>query len=233
MNASGSRHGHRPVVAIDGTAAAGKSTVAIALAKRMGYRYVDTGAMYRSVASAALRRGIALEDEDALQRLAESVTVEFQANEGGARVLVNGDDETDAIRDPAVSAAASRVSALPGVRTALVARQRTMSAGGGLVMEGRDIGTVVLPRADLKVFLDATPEVRAGRRYAELRARGLDVSEEDVRRQEADRDRRDATREHSPLRPATDAVVLDTTFRTPDEVVESIVAMLRERTGVS
>lgn len=208
------------------------------VAARLGLRYVDTGAMYRSVAVAAARRGVDLADEAAVTRVAETITIEFEAAGPDAgpglvqRVLVDGEDLTDAIRAPEVSDAASRVSAIPGVRAALVARQRVMGAGGGVVMEGRDIGTVVFPHADVKVFLSASLDARARRRHAELVARGQPASLEQVRRIEAERDRRDQTRAHSPLRPADGAVVIDTTALPTEEVIEAIVRLVRERTGV-
>ena len=235
----------RPVVAIDGPTAAGKSTVARGVARRLGLLYVDTGAMYRSVAVTALRRAIDLGDADAVTRLANSMVIEFRPAGAGApagaspsgsgtgdRVLVDGQDVTEAIRTPEASDAASRVSVIGGVREAMVARQRVMGTDGGVVMEGRDIGTVVFPDADVKVFLKASLETRARRRHAELLARGQTVDLEEVRRSEAERDRRDETRTHSPLRPAEGAVVLDTTTTTAEEVAEVIVRIVRERIGV-
>lgn len=225
----------RPVVAIDGRTAAGKSTVARAIATRLGFRYVDTGAMYRSVALAAIRRGVDLADPDATARLAGALVIDFRPAAdaaAGDRVVVDGEDVTEAIRTPEVSEGASIVSVSPGVRSALVARQRAMGAEGGVVMEGRDIGTVVFPDADVKIFLDASLEVRARRRHAELRARGVEVDLEDVRRTEAERDQRDETRALSPLRPAADAVVLDTTTQGLEDVINNIVRLVRERTGV-
>ena len=226
----------RPVVAIDGPTAAGKSTVARGVARRLGLLYVDTGAMYRSVAVIALRRAIDLGDADAVTRLANSMVIEFRpaatGGEPSSRVLVDGEDVTEAIRTPEASDAASRVSVIGGVREAMVARQRVMGTDGGVVMEGRDIGTVVFPDADVKVFLKASLETRARRRHAELLARGQTVDLEEVRRSEAERDRRDETRTHSPLRPAEGAVVLDTTTTTAEEVAEAIVRIVRERIGV-
>lgn len=228
-----------PVVAIDGPTASGKSTVARAVARRLRFRHIDTGAMYRSVALAALRRGVDLYDHDALSSLASSLAIEFRpAAEGdrpaaeGDRVLSDGEDVTEAIRTPEVSTAASLVSAVPGVRAAMVARQQVLGAEGRIVMEGRDIGTVVFPDAEVKVFLEASLEARARRRHAELRVRGVEVDLEEVRRQEAERDARDETRSHSPLRPAQDAVILDTTTQTPDQVIATIVRLVQERTGV-
>lgn len=217
----------KPVVAIDGPVGAGKTTVARAVARRLGFRHVDTGAMYRSVAWAALDRGVDIADEAAVTSLARALQIDLEDTPGGQRVRVDGRDVTDAIRDPAVSEAASVVSAYPGVREAMVARQRQLAAGGGVVMEGRDIGTVVCPDADVKVFLTASVEERARRRYRELRGRGVAVTLEEVRRVEEERDRRDRSRAHSPLQPAADAVVLDTTGLTVDEAVQSVLALCR------
>lgn len=219
------------MIAIDGPTAAGKSTVGREVARRLGLDYVDTGAMYRSVAWAALQRKVDLGDAAALERLAAALRIETIFDASGHRILVDGQDVTQAIRSPQVSEAASAVSAVPGVRTTLVALQRQRAAAGGVVMEGRDIGTVVLPDADVKVFLQASLDTRARRRHAELRARGVQATLEEVRRQEAARDHRDQTRAHSPLRAAADAVVIDTTARRPEEVAEVIVRMVRERSG--
>lgn len=222
----------RPVVAIDGPTAAGKSTVARSVAIRLGFTYIDTGAMYRSVALAAMRREVDLTDAAALEDIARSVSIEIEAGDAGDRILVDGEDVTTALRSPEVSTASSIVGTVAGVRSALVARQRALAEPGGVVMEGRDIGTVVLPDADVKVFLLAGIEARAQRRYAELAARGLAVTLDEVRRQEMERDQRDQTRAHSPLRAADDAAVIDTTTRTPEQIVELIVRLVRGRTNV-
>jgi cytidylate kinase len=219
----------RVAVTIDGPTAAGKSTAARGVAKRLGYRYVDTGAMYRSVALMAARRGVDVTDGETLERLARSIVIDFVPNGAGDRVLVDGEDVTTAIRSPEMSTAASVVSTSPGVRAALVARQRVMAAEGGVVMEGRDIGTVVLPDAPVKIFLTATLEARVRRRHAELVARGERVTFEDVMRREDERDERDQNREHSPLRAAPDAVVIDTTSKGPDAVIDEIVRLVEER----
>lgn len=223
--------GRQPVVAIDGPTAAGKSTVAQGVARRLGFRYVDTGAMYRSVALAALRRGVSLDDYAGLGRLASALAIEVRADARGQRVIMDGEDVTAAIRTPEVSSASSVVSAVPAVRSAMVACQRALAAEGGVVMEGRDIGTVVFPDAEVKVFLSASLEERAQRRHAELTARGVQIDPDQVRRQEAERDQRDATRVHSPLRAAPGAVVIDTTARDPEEIVDYIVGLVRERTS--
>jgi cytidylate kinase len=203
------------VVAIDGPAGAGKSTVARAVAERIGGVYLDSGAMYRAVALAALRRGI---DPGAAGELAALVSIEL---EPGA-VILDGEEVTALIREPAVSEGASAVAAVPAVRAAMVEQQRALlGSGGDWVAEGRDIGTVVWPQAEVKVFLTASPEARAERRAAEL---GLPVSE--VLAQVLERDDRDSTREHSPLRAAEDAVTLDTTRLTLEQVVERVAALV-------
>ena len=197
------------VIAIDGPAGAGKSSIARAVAECLGFAYLDSGAMYRSVALAALDQGAEPAD------VAPAVRIEV-----GDRVLLDGRDVTDAIRTAEVSEAASRAAADPAVRAAMVAEQRRLLSSGNWVAEGRDIGTVVAPDADLKVFLTASPDERARRRAAEL---GADPGA--VRAEQALRDERDTTREHSPLEPAAGAVVLDTTDLTLREVVERVVEL--------
>jgi cytidylate kinase len=203
------------VVAIDGPAGAGKSTVARAVAEALGFVYLDSGAMYRSVALAALRRGA---DPAAI---AGSVRIE-----PGEGVLLDGEDVTDQIRTPDVSEAASRAAADPAVREAMVAQQRQLLSKGNWVVEGRDIGTVVAPDAELKLFITAEPRERARRRAAEL---GADV--ETVLAEQQIRDQRDQAREHSPLRPAPRAIVLDTTNLDLQQVVERVAAMARQAAG--
>jgi cytidylate kinase len=208
------------VIAIDGPAGAGKSTVARALAERLGFTYLDSGALYRCVALAALRTGADLDDGASLGSLAAGLRIELAGN----RVTVGGEDVSEAIRRPEVSEAASRVSVHPQVREAMVARQRELIAAGSYVAEGRDIGTVVSPEAVLKVFLTATDDERARRRAAET-GEGLD----EVLVAQAERDARDSAREHGALRPAADAIELDTTGLDVDAVVELIAALARER----
>jgi cytidylate kinase len=197
------------VIAIDGPAGAGKSSVARAVASELGFTYLDSGAMYRCVALAALQRGVSPE------LVASSVRIEL-----GERVLLDGEDVSEAIRAPEVSEAASRAAASPAVRSAMVAEQRRLLAHGDWVAEGRDIGTVVAPGAEVKVFLTASPAERARRRAAEL---GVDQAE--VLREQQIRDERDSTREHSPLEAAPGAVVLDTTGMTQAEVVRRVAAL--------
>jgi cytidylate kinase len=208
------------VIAIDGPAGAGKSTVARAVAAELGFTYLDSGAMYRCVALAAAEAGIDPDDGEALGPLAHGLEIGLD----GRRVLLGVRDVSDAIRAPAVTAAASRVSVHPAVREALVERQRGLIAAGSYVAEGRDIGTVVSPEAPLKVFLTATDEERARRRAAES---GEDVAS--VLEAQRRRDARDIEREHGALRAATDAVELDTTGLALEEVVARVVALARER----
>jgi CMP/dCMP kinase len=208
------------VIAIDGPAGAGKSSVARAVAERLGFTFLDSGAMYRSVAQAALEAGVDLEDGGALARLAEGLEVDFD----GARVLLGGRDVSAAIRTPEVTVAASQVSVHAGVRAAMVARQQALIETGRYVAEGRDIGTVVSPGSPLKVFLTASDEERARRRAAQT---GEDV--EAVLAAQRGRDARDREREHGALRAAADAVELDTTGLSLDDVVERVVALVRER----
>lgn len=213
----------RLIVAIDGPAAAGKSTIARAIAQRLGFTYIDTGAMYRAVALWALRVGVDLDDLHRLEQLAKEARIEFAA---GDIVLLNGEDVTSAIRETAVSVAASKVSMAPGVRRAMREEQRRIGSAHSVVMEGRDIGTVVFPDAIVKVYLDAAPEVRAGRRAAET---GEMI--EQIAEQIAERDHRDRTRTEAPLTQAPDAEYLDTTRLSPSEVEEAILKLVRERTS--
>ena len=216
-------------MAIDGPAGAGKSTLARRIADKLGFIYVDTGAMYRSVALWALRNGTALSDMHRLEQLALEAHIEFAA--GTRTVLLNGEDVSEAIRAPEVGDAASKVSAIAAVRRALVARQREMAESASVVMEGRDIGTVVFPDATVKFYLDAHPEIRAGRRAEELMAAGEAVSEVAIAEGLRARDERDRTRAASPLMQAPDAVYLDTSSMGIDEVEAAMLKAIRERTS--
>lgn len=223
----------RPVVAIDGPAGSGKTTVARRTARRLGYTLVDTGALYRCVALAAVRRGVDPADAEGLAGLAADCRIRFEEGQDEQLVYLDGEDVTWAIRQPDVSEMASRVSALPPVRTALLGVQRALGRDGGVVLEGRDIGTVVFPDAEVKVFLQADDDIRARRRFAELRARGVDVCLEETRADMLRRDRRDAARDVAPMKPAHDAVVLDTGPLDIDEVVDRVAGLVDERAGGS
>jgi cytidylate kinase len=214
------------IVAIDGPAGAGKSTVARHLARHFGLLNLETGAMYRAFAFKALRVGIVLEDSAALEALAAQTVIRLEPVKGENRVLLDGEEVTGMIRNQMVTDAASRVSVHPAIRSWMVQMQQQLGAQGGVVMEGRDIGTVVFPHADVKIFLDASPEVRGMRRYDQLGPKPAQQPEEIIRDLRA-RDERDRNRADSPLKPAPDAVLLDSTHLTLDEVVaaaEAIVA---------
>jgi len=207
------------IIAIDGPSGAGKGTVARAIAARLGYRHVDSGAMYRAVGWKALRDGVSLDDEPALTDLAEHSRVEVSATQ----VTIDGRDITRAIRTPEIDRAAAGVARLPRVRAILVDRQRQMGAGGGIVMEGRDIGTVVFSDADVKVYLDATPEERARRRAADPAHSGVPAAVSEVATALTARDELDRTRTASPLYPAPDALVVDTTGKSVSDVVDEVM----------
>ena len=218
------------LIAIDGPSGAGKSTVATLLAARLGYTAVDSGAMYRALALLALEAGVDPSDRPALGRLAASAEMRFEGGPNGSRFLLNGRDVTDAIRSPEVTQAASQVSVHPEVRKNLVERQRALGRQGGLVMEGRDIGTKVFPDADVKIFLDASLDVRGERRFQERQAPGEATSDE-VNREMAERDQRDQFREQSPLVPAEDSVRIDSTQLSAEAVVEKILELVQRKTA--
>ncbi|MFU8890685.1 MAG: (d)CMP kinase [Anaerosomatales bacterium] len=222
------------IVAIDGPAASGKSTVAKALARKIGAHYLDTGAMYRAVALAALTRGISLDDASSIARLADEVIIEFVHAAGSpipTAVLLDGKDVTAAIRTPSVDDAVSAVARMGEVRAALVEQQRRIAAQApSIVLEGRDIGTVVFPDAEVKVFLTASPAERARRRHAEMTGHGHAVEEGEVLDGLQRRDDADSTREAAPLVAADDAILLDTTGLTIDQVVDSVAALVERVT---
>jgi len=218
----------RIIIAIDGPAGAGKSTLARRVAARLGFLYVDTGAMYRAVALSALRNGVSLEEPLKLEQLAAASEIDLTPAGG---VVLNGEDVSAAIREPEISQAASKVSAVPGVRRAMVALQRRLGETHSIVMEGRDIGSVVFPQAQVKVFLDADPGERSARRLAELRQKGFDADPAEVARDMRERDTRDRTRAEAPLLQAPDAVYLDSTGLTLDQVEEELLRVVRERTS--
>lgn len=211
-------------MAIDGPAGAGKSTLARRIAQKLGFLYIDTGAMYRAVALWAIRLNVALSDMHRLEQLAEQAAIDFIP--GGNAILLNGEDVSTAIREPGMGEAASKISPIPGVRRALVKRQRELGQHSSIVMEGRDIGAIVFPHADVKIFLDADPEERAGRRSLELAVPMAAVANEIQQR-----DYRDRTRAEAPLVQAPDAVYLDTTGLTIDQVEEALLKIIRERTS--
>jgi CMP/dCMP kinase len=213
------------IVAIDGPSGAGKGTVARAVAERLGYRYVDSGAMYRAVGWRALDEHLSLDDEPAVAALAESARVEIDPS----RVTIDGVDVTRAIRTPEIDRAAAAVARLPKVRSVLVGRQREMGEVGGVVMEGRDIGTVVFPQADVKIYLDASAEERARRRAHDPAHSGGPATVADVATLLTERDRLDSTRKASPLLVASDALVVDTTGKSVGEVVEEVIQAVERR----
>ncbi len=211
----------RPIIAIDGPSGAGKSTISQRLARRLGFVYIDSGAMYRCVGLLALRRGAAANDAAALAPLLRDLRIAFEPDgRGGQRVRCNGEDVTDAIRRHEISQAASEASALPQVRAKLVAMQRELGAAGGVVMEGRDIGANVFPDAEVKFFLTATAEERARRRALELAGRGEPADFAAVLADQLDRDRRDSGRALNPLVQLPEAIAVDATTMTIEEVVE-------------
>ena len=220
------------VIAIDGPAGSGKSTIAARLAGKLGYVNLESGAMYRALALKALEQQISLDDAEALWQLATDSVIQLEPRGEGNRVLLDGHDVSQRIRDADVTAAASRVSVHPQVRQVMVARQRELGASGGVVMEGRDIGTAVFPNAEVKVFLDADPSVRAERRVLQNGSRTSEEAER-VLAEIAARDLRDRTRAASPLVPAPDAVIVDTTHKNVDEVVTELEKIVKQRCGDS
>lgn len=221
--------GRKLIIAIDGPAGAGKSTIAKMLARRLGYLFINTGAMYRAVAWKALQLSIPLDDKDRIGKLAEDSLIELTGTVDAMRVLMDGRDITEEIATPFISQAASIVSAISAVRRALVAQQQKIGQAGGIVMEGRDIGTQVFPNAEVKIYLDATAEARAQRRFEEDIARGIAVASFDQMKSEIEeRDHRDKTRADSPLVQADGAVHIDSSNLTIDEVVEEALRLITQ-----
>lgn len=217
----------RPVIAIDGPAGVGKSTTARVLARQLGYVLVDTGALYRGVALAARDRGLSWDNEAAVTALSEVLGLSFISQDDGTpRLQIDGADRADEIRTPEIAAGASQVSAYAGVRQALLGVQRSLGADGGVVLEGRDIGTVVFPDAEVKLFLTASAETRAERRVRDLQERGIAAKQKEILRQIETRDRQDSERAVAPLRPADDAILLDSTHMDLDAVVEQVLAIV-------
>ncbi len=216
-------------IAIDGPAGAGKSSVAKILAKEMGYTYLDTGAMYRAITYEALRLGIS--DPSMIVTMAEGLDMYLLPGEETMRVFLDGEEVTEYLRTPEVSAAVSAVSAIPKIRELMVDVQRKLSKAGGTVLDGRDIGTVVLPHADVKIFLTASPHVRALRRFKEMKETNPSVTVEDIEADIRERDEKDSTRAASPLRPAADAIRLDNSDWTLEETAAAIRKICLEKMG--
>lgn len=220
-----------PVVAIDGPSGSGKGTISQLLAARLGWHYLDSGALYRLTALAAARHGVALDDVAGLARLAAALDVRFEVDADGERVLLDGEVVGHVLRSEATGAGASRVAAIPEVRAALLERQRAFRAAPGLVADGRDMGTVVFPAAEIKIFLTASPEARAERRYKQLKEKGIDASLPDLSADLAERDRRDSERATAPLKPAAEAVVVDSTGLDIPACLERCLEIVRQRLG--
>ncbi len=217
-------------IAIDGPGGAGKSTVAKALAARLGIVYVDTGALYRTVGYYVRSREVDPKDADAVAALLPEVQIDLRYENGTQQVYLNGENLGDRIRTPEMSMYASAVSAIPAVRAFLLDTQRSIAQRTGVIMDGRDIGTVILPNADVKIFLVASDECRAKRRYDELVAKGIDTTYEDVLADMQARDTADSTRAIAPAVAAVDAVTFDNSWMTPDECVEALLGLIKERT---
>jgi len=216
-------------IAIDGPSGAGKSTAGRTLAKRLGYTYIDTGAMYRAVALKIKERGIELKDESALYQIASSLHITFVPMGEEIHIYCNGEDVSEAIRLPEISRLASEISKKKGVREALVEIQREMAKEGRAVMEGRDIGTVVFPEAEVKFYLDADPEERAKRRFQELMAKGIQIDFRKTLEEVLQRDHNDMHRAISPLKRAEDSILIDSTHRSVEEVVEEMLKKVEEK----
>ncbi|WP_461213094.1 (d)CMP kinase [Lacticaseibacillus sp. GG6-2] len=217
-------------IAIDGPAGSGKSTIAKLVATKLGYIYCDTGAMYRTATVMALRLGLALDDEDAIMAHLRALDITFKPSADGQLVFMDGEDVTLAIREPETTNNVSQVAALPAVREEMVRRQRDIAASNNIVMDGRDIGTTVLPNAQVKVFMVASVEARAARRHKENVEKGIMTPVATLEKEIAERDRKDSSRAVSPLRKAADAVEIDSTSMTIDEEVNQIIALVNAQT---
>jgi len=217
----------QPVIAIDGPAGAGKSTLAAHLARRFGFLNLETGAMYRALALKAIEHDLGFDEEDTLLALAEHTRITLEPQLEGNRVFLDGVDVSRRVREKDVTAAASQVSVHPHLRAWMVAQQRKLGERGGVVMEGRDIGTAVFPDAEVKIFLDAAPEVRGNRRYRQSSPAETPITEAAIIREMQERDARDRSRAESPLRPAEDAVILDSTAMTLDQVLAAAEEIVR------
>lgn len=218
----------KQIVAIDGPSGSGKSTVAALLAKKLGYMHLDTGAMYRAVALAAVLDNLPYDDAKGLDKLCEQIRLEMRRNDDVVSVYLNGRDVTEEIRSPEMSLGSSAVSAVPEVRSHMVRLQREIGSSGGIVAEGRDMGTVVFPDTSAKFYLDGSPEERARRRWLQLKEMGMDEAPEKVRREMDERDQNDTSREHSPLKKADDAINIDTTGMSIDQVIEKLADKVKE-----
>lgn len=225
--------GKRMVIAIDGPAASGKSTTAKLVAKKLGYLYIDTGAMYRAMALKAQQQNVSLRDMDSVERMLESTVIEQKTGPDGVLTFLDGRDVSQEIRTPEMSLAASDISAISAVRKRLVRLQQDMGRHGGVVMEGRDITTVVFPKAEVKVFMKASITERARRRMEELKSKGIEAGQEEIEKQIELRDEQDSQREDSPLTCSPDALVIDTSALTIDQQVKMVLDAVRKKTGKS
>lgn len=222
---------HTSNIAIDGPAGAGKSTVARLVAEKLDFKYIDTGAMYRALTWKVLQQGLSFDDWRQIAETAASMDVKLETTRDGTNVHIDGEDITEAIRSPRVTSHVSAVASLAAVRDVLVRKQQQMAAAGGVVMDGRDIGTKVLPDAKVKVFLTASIEERARRRFHEMREKGIEAELKQLKRDIAHRDELDSRRSASPLKKASDAIIIDTTGLTISQVVAQILALARTKLG--
>lgn len=218
-----------PVITIDGPSGSGKGTISFLLAQRLGWRFLDSGALYRLVALAVQNHAIAMDNQEAIVTLAAHLDVQFEARGQTTRIILEGEDVTDAIRTETVGNAASKVASIPAVREALLGRQRNFLGAPGLIADGRDMGTVVFPDAQLKIFLTASAEERAKRRYKQLKDKGLSVNLADLLQEISERDKRDTQRAVSPLVPAKDAVQVETSNSSIDEVFNRVLELVEEK----